>query len=155
MGWMIAALLLASSAPAAQEAGRWRGCDLFETPRGTVVVDRFASAFFEPGSSRIKREARAMLDSFVSNYDAPPTCTVVIDGHSDSAESKPNDLSLSRHRAEAVAKYLRRKGLAAPIRVRALGGTRPLVETPNGVGERQNRYVQVWVDDPSSSSQSP
>lgn len=92
----------------------------------------------------------ALLDKLVCSYDAPPTCPVVISGHSDLAEAKPTDLSLSRRRAEAVAKYLRRKGLAPPIRIEALGGTSPLVETREGVAERQNRWAQVWVDDSQS-----
>jgi outer membrane protein OmpA-like peptidoglycan-associated protein len=135
------------SAPAASEPGRWLSCSAFQTSRGVIIVDRWAWAFFDPGSAHIKSPARALLDNFVSSYDAPPTCPVVVSGHSDLAEAKADDLSLSRRRADAVAHYLRRRGLTAPIRVEALGGTRLLVDTPSGVSEPQNRFVQVWVDD--------
>src|SRR5436305_3274041 len=121
-----------TAAPAASykatppETGRWLGCSAFETPRGVVAVDRWAPVWFDPGSAQIKARDMATLDYFVSSYDGPADCLIVVSGHSDLAESAPRDLSLSRRRAEAVAKYLRRKGLAATIRIDPLGGTHPL-----------------------------
>lgn len=144
----------------APESSHWLGCSKLQTPRAIVVVDRWAFAWFDPGSARIKARDMALLDNFVSTYDAPPTCPVEVSGYSDLAEAKSTDMSLSRRRAEAVARYLRRKGLAAPIRIQGFGGTRPLVETREGVAEPQNRYVQVSVDDsqplpPNSSAPAP
>ncbi|PSJ37886.1 hypothetical protein C7I55_19435 [Sphingomonas deserti] len=147
---MMAALLMLLSAPAEPQENHSRGCSGFETPHGLVIVDRWAWAFFDPGSTHINDDGKAMLDKFASSYDAPATCPVVVSGHSDLAEAKRDDSSLSRLRAQTVASYLRDRGLTAPIRVEALGGKDLLVATPAGVSEPQNRFVQVWVDDSGS-----
>jgi outer membrane protein OmpA-like peptidoglycan-associated protein len=151
MSALIAVLSLLSPLdppPAAgTQAARWLGCSAFETPRGTVIVDRIAYAFFDPDSSTITAQAAAQLDSFVSGHDTPAGCEVTVQAHADRTGPADHNLRLSRRRGEAVAAYLRRKGLTLPIVIEALGETRPLVETPDGVAEAQNRGVIVWVKD--------
>jgi outer membrane protein OmpA-like peptidoglycan-associated protein len=140
-----------AAAPAAPSPERrWLSCDTLETPEGRVIVDRWAFVAFDTGSARISGQGAANLDGFVTNYDAPSHCRVMVTAHADRMGSPERNLRLSRRRAAAVAAYLRRKGLSAPIAIEPLGEASPMVDTPDGVAEPQNRFVQVWVDDPMS-----
>jgi outer membrane protein OmpA-like peptidoglycan-associated protein len=162
MSFPLATLLLLSSqepaaGPAAQEV-RWVGCGGLESPQGRVIVDRLAYVFFDPGSSAITPAAAAVLDNYVAGYDQPvpsPRCLVTIGGNADRAGAAEYNLLLSRRRAEAVATYLRNRGLTAPLLVEGYGETRPLVDTDDGLREPQNRYVVVVVGDQSQLPPSP
>jgi outer membrane protein OmpA-like peptidoglycan-associated protein len=104
--------------------------------------------FFDTDSVEITPQGAAMLDGFLTGYNAPPDCQVMIAGGADRAGSADYNLHLSRRRADAVADYLRRHGLAAPIMIEQHGETRPIVDTADGVADAQNRSVVVWVRNP-------
>ena len=112
------------------------------------TIDRIAHVYFDSGSARIGAQASATLDNYVARYDAPAFCHVFIDGHADRVGSAGDNLELSRRRADAVATYLRRRGLAAPMTIEFYGETRALVETPDGAAEPDNRRVTLYVDRP-------
>ncbi|HTU11009.1 MAG TPA: OmpA family protein [Allosphingosinicella sp.] len=133
---------------APSEARRYLSCSVLENG---VIIDRLPYMAFEAGSARITAQAAATLDGFVADYDAPPHCEIVIEGHADRSGSSARNIRLSGQRAEAVAAYLRSKGITAPLVIMQNGEARPLVETPDGVAERQNRYVSIWILDPISS----
>lgn len=155
MSLLVAILLLiqpADPAPAApRQAEHYSSCSSIETPHGTTIVDRLAPVFFETASAAITARGAAALDGFLAGYDAPAYCEVVIDGHADRAGPADRNLRLSERRANAVAAYLRQKGLAAPIVIGRHGETQLLVETPDGVAQPENRYVVVWVNDPPAT----
>ena len=66
-------------------------------------------------------------------------------GSADRVGSKAANLRLSRRRAETVRDYLAAKGFSrARIKVKAAGENRPMVETPDGIAEAQNRYVYLF-----------
>ena len=131
------------SLPAELRDGRWLGCGALQTPLGTVIVDNLAYVFFDTDSATITPQGAAVLDGFVSGYLAPGECRVAVVGHADRVGPATYNLRLSRRRARAVVAYLRRRGFAAPIVIAWHGETRPLLETADGVGEAQNRYVVV------------
>ena len=157
MSALIAILSLVSSlepAPAASTAPvRGLSCSTSQSAQTTMIVDRIAFAFFDSDSSTLTARAAAQLDRFVSGYDAPAGCEVTVEAHADRAGPADHNLRLSRRRAEAVAAYLRRTGLTAPIVIETLGETRPLAETPDGVADAGNRRVVVWVKDLPSRKQ--
>lgn len=136
---------------AASQGSHWLDCSTIESEHGRVDIDYLTFVFFDTDSSVIDGQGAERLDSFVSNYSAPPHCHVLVEGHADRAGSAHYNLLLSRRRADAVAAYLRRKGLTAPLAINSYGESRPLVETADGVAEPQNRYVAVVVVDPPSS----
>jgi len=151
MSFMIAFLITssaqASAPPATAPEPRWLSCTALETQQGTVIVDRLAFVMFETASTSITPQSAAMLDGFVREYNAPPYCEIIISGHADRVGAAGYNLSLSKRRADAVSAYLRRKGLTARMVIEWHGETKPMVETKDGVAERQNRYVIVGVSD--------
>src|SRR5687767_9765314 len=78
---------------------RWLGCGGIEGPQGTMVVDRLAVIFFDPGSATITAQAAQILDSYVVQYNLPvpsPVCRVTITGHADRVGPSDYNMDLSR-----------------------------------------------------------
>lgn len=152
MSLMLAAFVSVSAAAQTAETTathRYLSCSTVEMPNGnTMIIDRLPYLVFDTGSASITPQGAATLDGFIDGYDAPSYCQMVVEGHADRVGSAVRNLQLSRRRAEAVAAYLRRKGVTAPIVVNFHGETRPLVDTPDEIPERQNRYVSIWINDP-------
>jgi outer membrane protein OmpA-like peptidoglycan-associated protein len=98
--------------------------------------------------SAITPAAAAILDQAAVAYAPLGHCTIWIYTHSDRAGAAAYNLALSRRRAAAIAAYLRRRGLTAPFRIEAFGESRPLVETPDGVREPQNRRAEIIAGPP-------
>lgn len=72
---------------------------------------------------------------------------VVASGHTDRAGAGGYNRTLSRKRAEAVARALEKAGVAeARVRVDYFGETRPAVTTPDGARNHQNRRVEVYLE---------
>lgn len=135
-------------APAPTEAPQTRRYLSCSTLEGGLIIDRLPYVAFEAGSARITPQAAATLDAFVADYDAPSYCEIMIEGSADRIGPAGANLRLSGRRANAVAAYLRRKGITAPLVIRRNGETRLLVETPDEVAEPQNRNVSIWINDP-------
>ena len=113
-----------------------------------MIIDRLPYLTFETGSARITVQGAATLDGFVADYDAPAYCEIVIEGHADRVGASEPNLRLSERRANAVADYLRQRGVTAPLAIRFRGEADPMVGTADGVPEFQNRYVSIWINDP-------
>lgn len=147
---LMLAVLASISPPAAAQTWvppvrRYLNCSTLE---GGVIIDRLPYMAFESGSARITPQAAATLDAFVADYDPPAHCVIVVEGFADRVGPADRNLRLSERRANAVAAYLRRKGITAPIEIRFHGETSPLVEPPDEVAEPQNRYVSIWINEP-------
>lgn len=84
---------------------------------------------------------RQSLDEFTRAFRATKQSELTVSGHIDRAEA---DEDLARRRAEIVRDYLVAAGVPAPaITVQSFGELRPLVETPDGAREPDNRRVEV------------
>jgi outer membrane protein OmpA-like peptidoglycan-associated protein len=102
--------------------------------------------FFDPDKDDITAAAQSILDYVVPAHSdcGLQNSRVVIDGHADRAGSEAHNLALSRRRARRVADYLRAKGLPEALpTTAALGESRPLKDTPDGVREPENRRVEI------------
>jgi len=144
---LIVALLVSFYPPASEPPPirRYVNCSTLE---GGGIIDRLPYMAFEAGSAHITPQAAATLDAFVADYDAPAHCVMVVEGFADRVGPAERNLRLSQRRANAVAAYLRGKGVTAPIEIRFHGETSLLVETPDEVAEPQNRYVSIWINEP-------
>ena len=77
-------------------------------------------------------------------YKAEGGALVTPTGHTDRSGPEAYDLALSLRRANAVRDALVSEGVkASDISVVGLGEAQPLVPTPDGVREAQNRRVQI------------
>jgi outer membrane protein OmpA-like peptidoglycan-associated protein len=102
---------------------------------------------FDTGSVRLSEQAEALLDWTITWLRQADAERVSVGGNADRVGSAAANQRLSRRRAEAVRDALVRRGFPADrIEVRDFGETRPLIETADGVAERQNRYAIVMIE---------
>jgi OOP family OmpA-OmpF porin len=104
--------------------------------------------FFDWDSAAITPQTGAVLDNVARVYAPLVRCVVEVASHADRSGHADYNVALSRRRAEAIAAYLAGKGVTAPIRIEGFGETRPLVETPDGTREPQNRRAEIFVAAP-------
>jgi outer membrane protein OmpA-like peptidoglycan-associated protein len=101
---------------------------------------------FEPRSAKIDERSFSLLDEVVTILDASRTVEIVIEGHTDSQGAPGKNRELSYNRAEAVKRYLVRRGIAATrIDTRGYGESRPIASNDYESGREQNRRVEIRV----------
>jgi outer membrane protein OmpA-like peptidoglycan-associated protein len=75
-----------------------------------------------------------------------PDTELMIEGHTDSTGDDNYNMKLSKRRADAVASYIKSKGVAANrFKVEAFGETRPRFENNTKEGQAKNRRVEIGV----------
>ena len=108
-------------------------------PRATRVL-----MFFDYDKSTVVPSAQELVDKIVELFKSTGAREVRIIAHTDAAEVNADALSLRR--AVALRTALIAKGVpAGTIALVAAGATLPLVPTPKGTKEPQNRRVEVSV----------
>ena len=102
--------------------------------------------FFDWGKTDLSNDAKTILDTVVTRYQAAPR-SMTVDGPSDKSGASASNLASSRRRAGIVRDYLAEKGVpVAAMTVRAYGETWPIIATADGVREVQNRRVEIrWA----------
>jgi OOP family OmpA-OmpF porin len=96
-----------------------------------------------------RKRSEKSLDRLAALLQEHPALTIRVEGHTDSIGSVKYNRWLSQKRADAVRKYLLRKGIAAS-RVEAIGygEERPIASNKTLAGRRQNRRVEVHFTSP-------
>jgi outer membrane protein OmpA-like peptidoglycan-associated protein len=103
---------------------------------------------FETGKSVLLKESEELLDrEVVAVLKAHPEIKLVeIGGHTDARSDDDFNLSLSQARAEAVKKYLVKKGVEAErLTTQGFGETQPIGDNSTDEGMAQNRRVEFKV----------
>ena len=102
--------------------------------------------FFDWDSDALTGEARAIIASAVDYANAGGASRVQVTGHADRSGSDSYNMGLSRRRAEAVKAEFIRLGMADnEVGATWRGEQDPLVATPDGVREPQNRRVEIVI----------
>jgi OOP family OmpA-OmpF porin len=105
---------------------------------------RIEGASFDTNSAKLKPTADAKLQQVVDFAKQYPDANLQVDGYTDSRGSKPYNLKLSQHRADAVKAYLVKKGIAADrISTQGHGMDNPVADNKTAAGRAQNRRVEV------------
>lgn len=101
---------------------------------------------FKTASAEIAPAAYPTLDRIAEAAKKLRPYTVVIEGHTDKTGSSRVNLRLSKRRAKAVARYLRKKtGMKKKaFRPRGMGSSQPLVEGNSPEALARNRRVEIW-----------
>jgi OOP family OmpA-OmpF porin len=108
-------------------------------PETYIVFFAFDKADISPVASQV-------LDRAVADYRATGSTNVRIEGNADRSGSNTYNQRLSQRRAEAVATYLRSKGIAQnAIQTVANGEEKPRVPTADGVRNDENRNAQIYL----------
>lgn len=103
------------------------------------VADGFAS-----GSVEVRAPLARTLDALAPTLASEPGAAVQVVGHTDSQGSEMYNLQLSIARAEAVAEYLRNRGIAlARLSADGRGEADPLTSNATEAGRARNRRVEI------------
>lgn len=112
-------------------------------PGVPVGQDRY-QIFFDYGASQIDPIALQIIAEAVKEIDASKSGNILVIGHADRSGSADFNMALSSHRAEMVKRALVAAGVSASkVNTIAQGESDPLVATPDGVREPQNRRVVI------------
>ena len=102
--------------------------------------------YFEAGSAEIDPASAVVLDVAADQIRERPGIRVTIAGHTDSAGGEAANRALSLRRAEAVRRYLVRKGVPAEgLAARGLGEADPAAPNETADGRARNRRVEFEV----------
>jgi len=88
-------------------------------------------------------EAYRRLLAAIREHGSKIKARVYIIGHTDTVGKNPDNLVLSRHRADAIASYFKDKGgISLPIMACGVGESYLAVKTGDSVDEVRNRRAQ-------------
>ena len=101
---------------------------------------------FRPNASQIDEKARKILDVVADTLRMKGPLHLLVVGHADASGSSGLNQTLSVQRAQAVADYLKQKGLAnVTFEIIGKGSSEPVGENATREGRRQNRRVELIV----------
>jgi outer membrane protein OmpA-like peptidoglycan-associated protein len=111
---------------------------------GSIEGKRAYMIKFASGSSQILPESIAEVsqlasDVMITNY------AVAIHGHTDNTGTPDSNDVLSKSRADAVAAYLRQRGVRNVVRTYAHGQSEPVASNDTAAGKTANRRVVVML----------
>ena len=103
------------------------------------------SIYFPPGDGELPAKELRKLDNIAIYVKADPSViSFVIDGHTDSAGPRGENLELSQFRAEMVMEHLVQRGISADkITPRWHGERYPVASNRSAAGRAKNRRVTV------------
>jgi outer membrane protein OmpA-like peptidoglycan-associated protein len=109
-------------------------------------IQRSYLVFFDFDKSDITPEAQRVIQQAAANAKQGSVSRIQATGHTDRAGTETYNMALSIRRANAVKAALVRQGIPeGEIVVIGKGETQPLVPTPDGVREPQNRRVEILL----------
>jgi OOP family OmpA-OmpF porin len=102
--------------------------------------------FFDWNKATLTAEARRVIADAAQAYRTTGKATIIATGYTDLSGTAAYNQKLSVRRADAVKAELVRLGVpAASITAIGRGESNPLVPTPDGVREPQNRRVEIQI----------
>ncbi len=102
--------------------------------------------FFDWDRADLTDRARQIVAEAAAASTRVPTTQIDVNGYTDSSGSAAYNQRLSVRRADSVEAELVRDGVPkTEIFIRGFGETNPLVPTPKGVREPQNRRVEILL----------
>lgn len=109
-----------------------------------ATPDQSFLVFFDFDRSNLTTEAMAVVRRAAESVRRGGVSRITVTGHADRSGSDAYNMGLSQRRANAVRDALVREGVPAnQISTTARGESQPLVPTPDGVREPQNRRAEI------------
>ncbi|TAH52765.1 MAG: OmpA family protein [Betaproteobacteria bacterium] len=120
------------------------GVELGEAGVGGLKLQIPVSDGFASGKADMRPSLVRTLDTLAPLLAAEPEAAVQVVGHTDSQGSEMHNLQLSIARAEAVAEYLRSRGIdLARLSADGRGEADPLTSNAQESGRARNRRVEI------------
>ena len=131
-------------APAPQPAPQVQAPPPVQPATPAPQVPRTFLLFFDWDKADLRPDALAVVRAAADNARQARSTRIVATGHADRSGPEAYNMRLSQRRAQAVKAELVRLGVAErDIAIVAKGEQEPLVPTPDGVREAQNRRVEI------------
>jgi outer membrane protein OmpA-like peptidoglycan-associated protein len=113
----------------------------------TPIATQHRSIYFEPNSSRMSMDSRAIVDELAGTMRAYENTVVDIEGNTDSTGSRAYNVQLSHARADEVRNYLEQKyGFpSARLRTAGNGPDKPIDSNQTPEGREKNRRTDIKV----------
>ena len=106
----------------------------------------FSQVYFESNSAKLQAISGVELDALAGYLTQTPNAIIVLEGHTDNTGSATQNNLLSQQRANAIAQYLIKKGIASNrIQAIGLGSTKPIADNSNEVGRAKNRRTSFTI----------
>ena len=131
----IADIPVVNDAPATEE----------NEPASTTYI-----VFFDWNQDMLREDAAQVLDEVVKDVRSEPQekYEIVLNGHADLSGDDNVNLELSERRVERVKQALVSSGIKEKyISTNAYGETEPRVKTADGVKEKANRRVEIFINE--------
>lgn len=114
-------------------------------PKADTIL--LGDVLFDFNKATLKPAALTVLESRFPAGDTSVIDSLYIEGHTDSIGTTARNLELSRERAEAVRQWLESRAvpIQGPLRVTALGSSRPVAGNRTAAGRALNRRVELIV----------
>jgi outer membrane protein OmpA-like peptidoglycan-associated protein len=101
---------------------------------------------FDFDKSNIRADARPILDEAISTLKEYKDITLSVEGHTDGIGSEAYNQKLSVRRAQAVADYLEKGGIAVSrMTVKGFGKAQPVATNDTEEGRAENRRVELKI----------
>lgn len=118
--------------------------ELVKIEKGTTI--QLKSVLFERGTSDIIESSFAELDRVVNMLEKNQNVEIELAGHTDNTGSSRLNIKLSQERADAIEKYLIKKGIEADrLESKGYGGARPIASNRSEATRKLNRRVEFTI----------
>jgi len=114
----------------------------------------FKNIEFEAGKANVLPAMHLTLDRLTTFLADHPTYRLSIAGHTDAQGDPDANLILSQARAEAIRRYIERRGKIVPTRLESggFGSAQPLKDEANEEDARMNRRVEFRILKPENDT---
>lgn len=125
-----------------------KGCPKFKDNSQVTIFkfisDLAANVYFDTGKWILTPDSKNVLDKIAKYMEQVPDIEFKIEGHTDNRDRDSFNLLLSQKRADAVVKYLRKKGIDGKrLSYKGYGETRPKYSNETPQGRQLNRRVEI------------
>jgi len=122
------------------------GCPVIKVEEAAVLKTAFENLEFETGKAIIRSSSFASLDELAALLVSKPAWKLKISGHTDNVGNDESNMTLSKNRAQATAKYLQGKGVPEKQLVTEwFGETKPIADNTTAEGRQKNRRVEMQI----------
>lgn len=119
-----------------------------DQPDAPAIEESGALVLYFPfDDATVESGMHTTIDSLIARLKEVPSLRIVINGHADRAGTDLYNMGLSRHRAEYLRTQLIEHGIdPARVEYYAFGESDPALPTEDGVKERANRRVEIFLE---------
>ena len=114
-------------------------------PNKNQDLDRLKKGIqFKSGSAKLTASSNKTLNNIVKLLKKLPNVNLEIQGHTDDVGKEEKNKKISEQRAQAVVKYLVKKGISADrLRAVGYGSDKPIADNKTKKGRKLNRRVEL------------